>query len=263
MTQQVRISQPLFGDNRFDLQPYNIFEQSKGHVRRLSTTGVVAFLLSARSIASASTETITKCSDSITILRSAITGKEIFLIGTAHISEESAELVRNVIKKVKPDVVMIELDPKRLGKLPQGQTLSQLGFDVPASAAISTSTASQELPEKSSALGYLVKQFGVLVQGIGAIKNMLYLYWIRNGTYINFFFHLFICYGYTAGAAVGQALKAFYKNVEKLGFTAGGEFRAAIDEGLSAGSRILLGDRDIDVTLDRLARALSATDPTQ
>ncbi len=46
-----------------------------------------------------------------------IKGKEIFLIGTAHISIESAKLVRNVIETEKPDVVCVELDDKRFKAL--------------------------------------------------------------------------------------------------------------------------------------------------
>ena len=50
------------------------------------------------------------------------------MIGTAHISEESANLVRRTIKTVKPDVVMIELDPKRIGKVVgSNQTLEEAG----------------------------------------------------------------------------------------------------------------------------------------
>ncbi|MGV1099652.1 TraB/GumN family protein [Thiovibrio sp. JS02] len=40
-------------------------------------------------------------------------GREIFLIGTAHISRESVELVRQVIAAEKPDCVCVELDEKR------------------------------------------------------------------------------------------------------------------------------------------------------
>ena len=58
---------------------------------------------------------------------------------------------------------------------------------------------------------------------------------------------------------VGKALGSFYKNVEKLGFTAGGEFKAAVEEGRGVGSRVLLGDRDVDQTLERLAVAISNT----
>ena len=64
-----------------------------------------------------------------------------------------------------------------------------------------------------------------------------------------------------AGAALGKALGSFYKNVEKLGFTAGGEFQAAVDEGMKIGAKILLGDQDVDITLQRLAAAISSTSP--
>ena len=40
-------------------------------------------------------------------------GREYFIVGTAHISQQSADLVRQVIENEKPDVVCIELDEKR------------------------------------------------------------------------------------------------------------------------------------------------------
>lgn len=42
-----------------------------------------------------------------------INNKKIWLIGTAHISQDSAQLVKEVIEKVNPDRVCIELDEKR------------------------------------------------------------------------------------------------------------------------------------------------------
>ena len=63
------------------------------------------------------------------------------------------------------------------------------------------------------------------------------------------------------GALLGKALSEFYKSIEKLGFTPGGEFAAAVEEGRKIGARILLGDRDVDITLQRLATAISLTDP--
>ena len=46
-------------------------------------------------------------------------GREIILIGTAHISQASKELVRETIEAEKPDTICIELDEGRLtsGKL--------------------------------------------------------------------------------------------------------------------------------------------------
>jgi len=46
-------------------------------------------------------------------------GKTVLLIGTAHISQESVELVEKVISQEKPDRVCIELDEKRYASLTQ------------------------------------------------------------------------------------------------------------------------------------------------
>jgi pheromone shutdown-related protein TraB len=44
-------------------------------------------------------------------------GREIILIGTAHVSQQSADLVRRVIEAERPDCVCIELDEKRYESL--------------------------------------------------------------------------------------------------------------------------------------------------
>ncbi len=41
-------------------------------------------------------------------------GEELYLIGTAHVSKNSAELVESKILEIKPDIVCIELDEQRL-----------------------------------------------------------------------------------------------------------------------------------------------------
>ncbi len=48
-----------------------------------------------------------------------INGKTIFLVGTAHISQRSADLVREVITREKPDRVCVELDEQRFKALSQ------------------------------------------------------------------------------------------------------------------------------------------------
>ncbi len=40
-------------------------------------------------------------------------GKELYLIGTAHVSAKSVELVESVIRDVKPDMIAVELDEQR------------------------------------------------------------------------------------------------------------------------------------------------------
>jgi len=56
-------------------------------------------------------------------------GKEIILVGTAHVSKESIELVRETIEKEKPDVVGVELDFQRLQQLRQGKKWQQLDLN--------------------------------------------------------------------------------------------------------------------------------------
>lgn len=51
------------------------------------------------------------------IRRLLLSGREIVLIGTAHISQESTDLVRRVIADEKPDTVCVELDQGRLQSL--------------------------------------------------------------------------------------------------------------------------------------------------
>ncbi|MBU0480855.1 MAG: TraB domain-containing protein, partial [Proteobacteria bacterium] len=44
-------------------------------------------------------------------------GRKIVLIGTAHVSKNSADLVRKVIAEERPDSVCVELDEKRFESL--------------------------------------------------------------------------------------------------------------------------------------------------
>ena len=55
------------------------------------------------------------CDSSVSVVQTA--RQEITLVGTAHISADSALLVQRVLRQVKPDTVMIELDASRAGKL--------------------------------------------------------------------------------------------------------------------------------------------------
>jgi len=56
----------------------------------------------------------------------AVDGREFILVGTAHISRESADLVREVIERERPDCVCIELDPQRFAALSQKQRFDSL-----------------------------------------------------------------------------------------------------------------------------------------
>jgi len=186
------------------------------------------------------------CSDSLAVLTGS-NNKIIYLIGTAHISEASVKLVRETIRSFRPSVVMIELDAKRIGKIGDGKkSLQDLGFILPASSttspslAVSQADADAVMPVANSMRTTNSNNpiFGFAAQIAGLAKA-------------------------AAGAALGTALKSFYASIEKLGFEAGGEFKAAVEEARKVNAKVLLGDRDVDVTLQRLAVALGATDQQQ
>lgn len=53
-------------------------------------------------------------------------GREFILVGTAHVSQESADLVRKVITQAKPDCVCVELDQQRYTALAEQRRLEDL-----------------------------------------------------------------------------------------------------------------------------------------
>ena len=50
-----------------------------------------------------------------------VQGREFILVGTAHVSQESTDLVREVLGKEKPDCVCVEIDAQRYMALSQQQ----------------------------------------------------------------------------------------------------------------------------------------------
>lgn len=58
--------------------------------------------------------------DEQNVSRVTLGDKEIILIGTAHVSRTSAELVKRVIEEEKPDAVCVELDEQRYESIMQG-----------------------------------------------------------------------------------------------------------------------------------------------
>lgn len=55
-----------------------------------------------------------------------VDGRRFVLVGTAHVSRESADLVRRVIEAERPDCVCIELDPARYEALSRPEVFEQL-----------------------------------------------------------------------------------------------------------------------------------------
>jgi len=162
------------------------------------------------------------------------------MIGTAHISEDSANLVRRTIRNVRPDLVMIELDLKRIGKFDDDNKLREAGFLLPLNTIVDNNSNVLSSSSSTTTTTIINNQQKQQIKGFGSIISG----WASR----------------LGGLLLGKALGNFYSSIEKLGFTTGGEFKAAIEEGKLIGSKILLGDRDVEITLQRLAKAISMTD---
>lgn len=174
---------------------------------RIASAAVIATVRPQSSSSSSSSETILQalpeCSDSIIVMKNDL-NKQIIVIGTAHISESSVDLVRRTIQKITPDVVMIELDTKRIGRVDDGRTLQELGFDIPEQQKVAL--LPNIVDNKYDAETRVIKRDNLLVRTSKAVGAMV-MASIKQA----------------AGALLGKALGQFYDSVEKLGFTAGGK----------------------------------------
>ena len=92
--------------------------------------------------------------------RLTVEGKTMILVGTVHVSRESAELVRAVIEETRPDAVCVELDARRYEALSQQQNWEAFNLkDVIRKKQLSTLLANVLLASYQKRLG---DQLGVL-----------------------------------------------------------------------------------------------------
>lgn len=229
-----------------------------------------------RGVAQAATETMAApavkgtglCDDAISHLRNPKTGQDIYMIGTAHISNESAILVRSTIRALRPQTVMLELDASRIGRLANAD--NSTAPSPPSSTASTTIVASSPTQDPSlppvkfiipppppgsilppaNAPSLLPKQ-GEGKQGFlkAAMSELT-----RAGSS---FREKLIGVG---AVLVGQVISGLYRGLDKMGFVSGQEFIVAIEEGRRVGADLLLGDQNVQVTLRRLSDALSKSE---
>ena len=191
------------------------------------------------------------CDPSVSTWRNPANGRVVHILGTAHISQSSAELAGMLVKDVRPNAVFVELDRKRISRaMPKGGDDGSTRASTGASgggAAPSESAQSAEMAAKM-ADGPAVASGGADGgdAGAGAMKGNPFAVKERV---------------LNAGAKmVGDAIKSMYSKLDDEGFKAGEEFVVAIREGLAINAAVVLGDQDVEVTLRRLTGALSKTD---
>jgi pheromone shutdown-related protein TraB len=109
------------------------------------------------------------------ITRMHLDGKEFILIGTAHVSKKSAEQVKEVIEREKPDAVCVELDEPRYQSVMEGNKWKEMDiFKVIKDGKASLLLMNLAI---SSFQKRMAKQFGInagqeMIQGIESAKEV-------------------------------------------------------------------------------------------
>ena len=102
--------------------------------------------------------------ETLSHLRDKHANREVYLIGTAHVSQQSADEVRELIRLVRPDHVAVELCPQRAAKLRAGEREQDFSNAL-VQAFGGTAASGGMLGAVFQALNALWKQYG-LVPGV-------------------------------------------------------------------------------------------------
>lgn len=232
-------------------------------------------LLSAPQTSQAAVDVITTravCDPAVSVWRK--NGRIVYLLGTAHISSSSAALAGQLVRDTSPSGVFVELDPKRVSG--SGVLAQKVGDD---NADGQVDGVGPSAPDSKSRI--IVPQIHIIdgpAMGMPPPSRPLLLALgddrgggDRDPTYASPTAVLppppppakrsrpnpLV---QAASVVVGNSIKGMYKNLDSAGFESGEEFVAAIKEGRKLGSDIVLGDRDVEVTLRRVTEGLVKTD---
>ena len=161
------------------------------------------------------------------------TGTHIYLIGSIHTSDSSADEVRQVIEAVKPRVVMLELCPSRFASMfPRRK-------EVPSDYEARPSdygASAREFPNLSTPIDVTMPlQITTPTQENLPVSQMKMGGLAKETLIIN------------------QALSGVYKMLGRAGLKPGRDFEAAVDAARHVGARIVLGDRDVFTTYGEIA----------
>ncbi|KAL3810695.1 hypothetical protein ACHAXA_004641 [Cyclostephanos tholiformis] len=185
--------------------------------------------------------------------------RTVHILGTAHISSSSAELAGRMVRDLRPDVVFVELDAKRVaraipGGVGGGGGGGRVGGRLPVGGGGGGGVGTGD-----GGGGYAVEGGGGPTSGattsVVASSSGGEAYHGRTNP-----FDVNSRLVDAGSRVVGESVKNMYTKLESEGFKAGDEFATSVREGLAIGSTIVLGDRDVEVTLRRLTRALVRTD---
>jgi hypothetical protein len=182
------------------------------------------------------------CDPSVSTFRNPKNNRLVYILGTAHISSASADVAGELVRSIKPSAVFVELDVKRVGRaIPKPVTVStEEAADVtPAGLSSSSPSMGENSLVTSSPPPSLL---GDAVQTTSQQDSQPPTPKKNNP------FNLKEKLLNKASQAVGNSIKGLYSKLESDGFSAGEEFVVAVREGLNIGSKIILGDQDVEVS---------------
>lgn len=216
--------------------------------------------------------------DNVTVLNTPYGRK--YIIGTAHVSQKSVEQVRELINKIRPHSVMVELCKNRLPMLfqPDSNTSSSQQHDTqhqpPQETSSTITTATQEIESNSSDVSSSNSSNSTpsvsdiapdsTIESQASSPSSDESTTSNNVTPTNSNANNATSTGASANSnepvqrdapnATGGILQVLISNMydrvaKKLKIMPGGEFRAAFQEARKLNALVVLGDRPVDVIL--------------
>ena len=192
------------------------------------------------------------CDPTVSVWKEPRRNRLVYILGTAHISQVSADLAGQLVRDVHPDAVFVELDLKRVGGVGPGRPQIRPAASVDNGA-----------PEPPVTMTYSTPKTEVIVPGVSS-TTLAQAYTSPSSDVVPAAPESSGPFGQRAlnfgAAAIGSAMRNMYKNLGKAGFQPGEEFVAAVKEAQAMNIPVVLGDQDVEYTLRRLYQALAATD---
>uniref|UniRef100_A0A383VMJ9 TraB domain-containing protein n=1 Tax=Tetradesmus obliquus TaxID=3088 RepID=A0A383VMJ9_TETOB len=207
----------------------------------------------------------------------------VFMLGTAHVSQASAAEVSRVVEAVQPQCVVVELCKSRVGvlQLPeQQQQLEQLQVErwqqqqqqeqqaqvqLGLAAAASSDSAVNSSEEDLQAAAATALQPSSSNDSISSSSSKLSQWQLQRAfnpmSLSGSSFVGAVTRSAQLGGQSGLLLRLLIaggarKAADQLGVLPGAEFRAAARAADAAGASLVLGDRPIEITLERAWNAL-------
>ena len=179
----------------------------------------------------------------------------VYLLGTAHISEQSSVLAGQLVKDTHPSAVFVELDLRRVadgstvGVNKDGIVSTQLGVD-PGASPRSRVVIPQVIPvSEREGSGDLTLASAATASG-GTLSAASQTPAPSTPFKPNWFRRTLTDWG---AALVGKAIRGLYSNLGDAGFSPGEEFVVAINEGQAMGRYVMKSNLTFNSSMDSTA----------